>query len=162
MKRRISANEDEIEVIINAHYDEDEKSQTCNHIAIKEDSDGESSSKGLKSTVDELKELNLGTPEEPLPIFVSSLLSSVEEQSYAEILSECRDVFACTYKEMPRLDSKVVIHHLGIRHGVRSIKQSQLVLLSELVPRIEAEVNKLIDAGFIRKTWISSIVPVKK
>jgi len=34
------------------------------------------------------------------------------------------------------------------------------------VPEIEKEVNKLIEAGFIRKvkypTWIANIVPVRK
>lgn len=36
----------------------------------------------------------------------------------------------------------------------------------ELVTQIEVEVNKLIEAGFIREvnhpSWISNIVPVKK
>ncbi|KAL0361043.1 UNVERIFIED_CONTAM: Transposon Tf2-12 polyprotein [Sesamum radiatum] len=67
---------------------------------------------------------------------------------------------------MPGLDPKVAIHHLGIRHGARPVKQSQRVLRPDLIPRIETEVNKFIDAGFIREvkypTWISSIVPVKK
>ncbi|KAL0294848.1 UNVERIFIED_CONTAM: Transposon Tf2-12 polyprotein [Sesamum radiatum] len=67
---------------------------------------------------------------------------------------------------MPGLDPKVAIHHLGIRHGARPVKQSQRVLRPHLIPRIETEVNKLIDAGFIREVkypmWISSIVPVKK
>ncbi|KAL0458500.1 UNVERIFIED_CONTAM: Transposon Tf2-12 polyprotein [Sesamum latifolium] len=43
---------------------------------------------------------------------------------------------------------------------------SRKVLRPDLIPRIETEVNKLMDAGFIRETkyptWISSIVPVKK
>ncbi|KAL0345811.1 UNVERIFIED_CONTAM: Transposon Tf2-11 polyprotein [Sesamum radiatum] len=67
---------------------------------------------------------------------------------------------------MPGLDPKVAIHHLGIRHGARPIKQSQRVLRPDLIPRIEIEVNKLIDTGFIREVkypmWISSIVSVKK
>ena len=35
-----------------------------------------------------------------------------------------------------------------------------------MIPKIETDVNKLVEAGFIREvknpTWISSIVPVKK
>ncbi|KAI3470777.1 hypothetical protein Pfo_027440 [Paulownia fortunei] len=76
---------------------------------------------GVKATVDELKEINLG---------------------------DFKDIFAWSYKEMPGLDPKVAVHHLS------------LVLL------IEAEVNKLIEVGFIREvnypTWISSIVPMRK
>ncbi|KAA0067354.1 uncharacterized protein E5676_scaffold1704G00090 [Cucumis melo var. makuwa] len=50
---------------------------------------------------------------------------------------EYKDIFAWSYKEMPELDSK-----------------------------IEVEVNKLIEAGFIHEakypTWIANIVPVRK
>lgn len=120
VKHRVSANEGEIEVVVNTNYDEDEETHMCNHIAINEDSDGESSENevqeappqledGVQSTADELKVLNLGTPEKPRPILVSSLLSSEEEQSYVEILREYRDVFAWTYKEMSGLDPKVAI-----------------------------------------------------
>ncbi|KAL0453575.1 UNVERIFIED_CONTAM: Transposon Tf2-12 polyprotein [Sesamum latifolium] len=121
---------------------------------------------GVQATVDELKELNLGIIEKPRPIFVSALLSPEEEEQYFKTLGEYKDIFAWTYKEMPGLDPKVAIHHLGIRHGSHPIKQSQRVLCSNLIPCIEIEVNKLIDAGFIREvkypTWISSIVSVKK
>ncbi|XP_075083353.1 uncharacterized protein LOC142167094 [Nicotiana tabacum] len=53
-----------------------------------------------------------------------------------------------------------------IKKGARPIKQAQRRFRLEFIPSIEAEVNKLIEAGFIREvkypTWISSIVPVKK
>jgi len=38
--------------------------------------------------VDELKELNLRTSEEPLPIYVSSLLTPKEEKEYFDLLSK--------------------------------------------------------------------------
>lgn len=67
---------------------------------------------------------------------------------------------------MPRLDAKVVVHHLSIKKGARPVKQAQHRFRPELVPLIEAEVNKLIEVGFIREvkypTWISNIVPVRK
>ncbi|KAL0374253.1 UNVERIFIED_CONTAM: Transposon Tf2-12 polyprotein [Sesamum radiatum] len=52
------------------------------------------------------------------------------------------------------------------RHAARPVKQSQRVLRPDIIPRIETEVNKLNDVGFIREvkypTWISRILPVKK
>ncbi|KAL0361088.1 UNVERIFIED_CONTAM: hypothetical protein Sradi_3793300 [Sesamum radiatum] len=56
---------------------------------------------GVQATVDELKELNLGTTEEACPIFVSALLSPEKEEQYLKTLGEYRDIFAWTYKEMP-------------------------------------------------------------
>uniref|UniRef100_A0A2N9GV74 Reverse transcriptase domain-containing protein n=1 Tax=Fagus sylvatica TaxID=28930 RepID=A0A2N9GV74_FAGSY len=92
---------------------------------------------GGQATVDELKELNLGTTDEPRPIFVSVLLTPAKEKEYLELLTEYKDVLAWMYKEMP-----------------------------ELLPQIEAEVNKLEQAEFIREVqfpkWIANIVPVKK
>ena len=49
---------------------------------------------GGQATVDDLKELNLGTSEEPRPIYVSSLLTPEEESKYFELLMEYKDVFA--------------------------------------------------------------------
>ena len=67
---------------------------------------------------------------------------------------------------MPGLDPKVPVHRLSIKKGVSPKKQSQRRFRLELVPEIEKEVNKLIEAGFIRKlkcpTWIANIVLVRK
>ena len=121
---------------------------------------------GGQATVDELKELNLGTFKDPQPIYISALLTQAEEHEYFKLLSEYKDVFAWSYKEMPALNPKVVVHWLEIKKGVILKKQSQRRLGPELIPEIESEVNKLIDAGFIREvkypTWIANIVPVRK
>ncbi|GAA0146917.1 hypothetical protein LIER_06747 [Lithospermum erythrorhizon] len=49
---------------------------------------------------------------------------------------------------------------------VHDVKQGQRRFHPELVRSIEAEVNRLIDAGFIREvvypTWLSNIVPMRK
>ncbi|KAI5312980.1 hypothetical protein L3X38_042154 [Prunus dulcis] len=121
---------------------------------------------GGQATIDELKKLNLGTNEDPRPIFVSALLNPSKEESYHQLLLEYKDVFAWTYKEMPGLDPKVAVHHLAVKPGVRPTKQTQRRFRPELLSQIKAEVDKLIAAGFIREvkypTWIANIVPVKK
>ncbi|KAA0039307.1 uncharacterized protein E5676_scaffold169G001000 [Cucumis melo var. makuwa] len=121
---------------------------------------------GGQSTVDELKEVNLGTIEEPRPTFISVSLSSEEDGKYMSLLTEYKDIFAWSYKEMPRLDPKVAVHHLAIKPGYQPIKQAQRRFRPELIPHIKVEVNKLIEAGFIREvkylTWIANIVPVRK
>ena len=121
---------------------------------------------GVKSTIDDLKKINLGTLDDPRPVYISALLTSEEEKIYIELLSEYKDIFSWSYKEMCGLDPKVTVHNLVVKCGVRPIKQAQNRFRSELIPKIKTEVNKLIEADFIREvkypTWISSIVPVKK
>nr|GLL29662.1 uncharacterized protein LOC109154689 [Ipomoea trifida] len=70
---------------------------------------------GVRAAIDELKEVDLGTPENPRPIFISTLLSNEDEKIYVELLKEYIDVFAWTYKEMPGLDPKVVVHRLAVK-----------------------------------------------
>jgi len=78
---------------------------------------------GGQATVDELKELNLETKEDPRPIYVSTMLMLKEEKQYLKVLSDYRDVFACSYKEMPSLDHKVTVHNLAIWKVVSHKKQ---------------------------------------
>ncbi|XP_074297818.1 uncharacterized protein LOC141628598 [Silene latifolia] len=99
---------------------------------------------GGQSTVNELKELNLGTTENPRPIYNSALLTKEEEEEYYKLLVEYKDIFTWSYKEMPGLSPKVAVHRLEIKKGINPKKQSQRRFRSELVPEIEKEVNKLI------------------
>ena len=121
---------------------------------------------GVQAIVDELKEINLGTTEEPRPTFISALLTPEEEERYLRLLVEYKDVFSWTYKEMLGLNPSIALHHLAVKKGVRPVKQAQRRFQPELIPQIKTEVNKLIEAGFIREVqypeWIANIVPVKK
>ncbi|XP_070019971.1 uncharacterized protein [Nicotiana sylvestris] len=145
-------------------------SSWCGHISFndgdpQEDEDVEDApaelEEGIKMTVDALKEVNLGTTEDSRPTYVSALLTTDEESTYVELLKEYRDVFAWSYKEMPGLDPKVAVHHLAVKKGARPVKQAQRCFRPELIPSIEAEVNKLIEAGLIREvkypTWIQAL-----
>ncbi|XP_070049336.1 uncharacterized protein [Nicotiana tomentosiformis] len=117
---------------------------------------------GVKTTVYALKEVNLGTDKEPRPTYLSALLEVDAESTYIELLKEFRDVFAWSYKEMPGLDPKVAVYHLAVKNGARPVKQAQRRFRPDLVPLIETEVNKLIEAGFIREdkypTWVSKLM----
>ncbi|KAL0416126.1 UNVERIFIED_CONTAM: putative protein K02A2.6 [Sesamum latifolium] len=121
---------------------------------------------GVKATVDEMKEDNLGNTEDPRPIYTSASLTQEEEGAYILLLHEFKDIFVWSYKKMPGLEPKVVVHHLSVKKGARPVKQGQHRFRPELIPLIETEVNKLIEVGFIREVkypmWISSIVPVRK
>ncbi|KAL0402726.1 UNVERIFIED_CONTAM: hypothetical protein Slati_4302500 [Sesamum latifolium] len=70
---------------------------------------------GVKATVDELREVNLGNTEDPRPIYMSASLTQEEEGAYITLLHEFKDVFAWSYKEMPGLDPKVAVHHLSVK-----------------------------------------------
>ncbi|KAL0313661.1 UNVERIFIED_CONTAM: Transposon Tf2-12 polyprotein [Sesamum calycinum] len=121
---------------------------------------------GIKTTIDELKEVNIYDIENPRPIYISASLTQEEEGTYIALLHEFKDVFAWSYKEIPGLDPKVVVHHLSIKKGACPVKQGQHRFRPELISLIEGEVNKIIEVNFIREVkypmWISNIVPIRK
>ncbi|XP_070040883.1 uncharacterized protein [Nicotiana tomentosiformis] len=163
---------------VSSIMEDDEKLEdvsSCYHISFndgdpQEDEDAKyvppELEEGVKTTVDALKEVNLGTNEEPRPTYLSNLLEVDEESTYIELLKEFRDVFSWIYKEMPSLDPKVSVHHLAVKNGACPVKQAQRCFRPNLVPLIETKVNKLIETSFIHEvkypTWVSSIVLVRK
>ncbi|KAH6763350.1 hypothetical protein C2S52_020783 [Perilla frutescens var. hirtella] len=86
---------------------------------------------GVKATVDELKEVNLGSIDDPRPTYINALLTMEEGESYVKLLREFKDVFTWSYKEMPRLDPKVAVHHLSIKKGARPVKQAQRIEIEQ-------------------------------
>jgi len=83
---------------------EDEEQASSNHIIVRETDDLEAevetaiAPKTLENegqaTVVELKELHLGSEEDPFPIYVSTMLTLDKEKEYFSLISEYKDVFA--------------------------------------------------------------------
>ena len=121
---------------------------------------------GGQATVDDLVEINLGTEDDPKPVFVSALLTEEELPQYKQVLHENKDVFAWGYQDMPGLDPKVAVHRLAVSKDATPVKQSQRRVRPELLPKIEAEIDKLRNSGFIREVkypvWLANIVVVMK
>jgi hypothetical protein len=121
---------------------------------------------GVQLTIDELVEINLKSEDDPRPTFLSTSLTPEERENYREFLMELHDCFAWSYKEMLGLDPQVATHRLAIDPRFRPVKQAPRRFRPELQDDIIAEVEKLINAGFIREMqyprWLTNIVPVMK
>ena len=77
---------------------------------------------GVKITIDPLKEVNIGTDEDPKPTYLSAFLEIDEEVAYMNILKEYRDMFAWSYKEKPGLNPRVAVHQLAVKNCSRPVK----------------------------------------
>ena len=80
---------------------------------------------GNQPTIDELEEINIGTPDDPRPIFISEHLSIKSKKEYHKFLSANRDVFAWSYAEMPGSDPMVAVHKLAVNKDTCPIKKSK-------------------------------------
>jgi hypothetical protein len=76
------------------------------------------------------------------------------------------DVFAWQISDMPGISREVIEHKLDIDLAFKPIKQKERRHTSERRETIRLEVNKLLEAGFIRPvdypSWLANPVLVEK
>ncbi|GAA0139854.1 hypothetical protein LIER_01321 [Lithospermum erythrorhizon] len=113
----------------------------------------------VKITIDELKEVNLGTDDEPRSTYISALLSSKEEMEYVACLKEFIDAFAWTYKEMRGLDLKVAVHHLAVKENIKPGKQAHRRSSGYNQIRIDLENEELIVFQTPKRVYCDKVVP---
>ena len=69
------------------------------------------------------------------------------------LLKEYRDCFAWDYIEMPGLDRSIVEHRLPLKKGFRPFQQRARQMKAEILEEVKKEVEKMLDARFIRPCW---------
>ena len=99
-------------------------------------------------------------------IHVGVTFSPEEIQVYTNLFHEFRDVFVCSYEEMPGIDPSIVVHEIPTYPGAKPMRQCLCPVHPWKFVAIKAEVEKLLNAGFIYPIplteWVSNIVPVDK
>jgi hypothetical protein len=118
------------------------------------------------TSADELEEVDIGPRDKPRPTFISRKLSPELQEPMIVLLKEYADCFAWDYTEMPGLDRSIVEHRLPLKLGFQPFQQRARQMKAEVLEEVKKEVEKMIEAGFIRTCryaeWISSIVPIQK
>ena len=117
-------------------------------------------------TKDYVQKIDLGTPDNPRPVFISKNIKDDELPEYVSFLREFVDCFAWSYAEMLGLDPKIAVHKLNLQENIKPVKQGQRRFRPDVMDKIEQEVQKLKNVGFIREEqhpeWLANIVPVTK
>ncbi|XP_070667874.1 uncharacterized protein [Malus domestica] len=115
---------------------------------------------------DPLEEINVGTADDPWPLFISALLPQQIKDELRALLTEFKDCFAWSYHEMPGLDRTLVEHELRIKPGCKPFRQPAHRFSTEVQLGIKDELIRLLKVGFIRTAryveWLANIVPVLK
>ncbi|KAJ8649214.1 hypothetical protein MRB53_002237 [Persea americana] len=115
---------------------------------------------------DSVQKIDLGTPDNSRPVFISKNIKDDELPEYVAFLHELVDCFAWSYAKMPGLDPKIAVHKLNLQENTKPVKQGQRRFHLDVMDKIEQEVQKLKSVGFIRKEqhpeWLANIVPVTK
>jgi ribonuclease HI len=123
--------------------------------------------KGNNSKEDaEVAECNIGTKENPKFVKLSSSLSKEQRGEYIELLKEFADVFAWTYEDLRTYDTTVIEHKIPLKEEAKPFRQKLRQINPMLLPVMEREVKKLLDAQIIvplrYSEWVANLVPVRK
>jgi hypothetical protein len=82
------------------------------------------------------------------------------------LLREFADVFAWTYKDLKTYDTSVIEHKIPLKEEARPFKQKLRQINPMLLPIMEKEVKKLLDAQIIvplrYSDWVANLVLVRK
>jgi hypothetical protein len=120
----------------------------------------------LQPQPEEVEDCNMGTVDNPKMVKLSKFLSVENKNKYTELLKKYKDVFAWSYEDLKTYDTSVIEHKIPLKPGVKPFKQKLRQFNPILLPVIEKEVKKLLDAKIIvplrYSDWVANLVPVRK
>ena len=97
---------------------------------------------------------------------IETVLPALEKEKMISLLRATQDVVAWKYEDMLWIDRKVIQHRLNINLECKPVMQKQRIFAPERNKAITVEVEKLLDANFIREVfypdWLANMVMVKK
>ena len=115
---------------------------------------------------EELIKIYLREDDPEKTILVGANLSGDIREELTKLLIEFSDVFAWNHSDMPGIDPAIISHSLNVDPSFKPVSQRRRSLNSERNEAVAIEVNKLLEAGFIRKLdyneWLSNVVLVRK
>jgi hypothetical protein len=121
--------------------------------------------KGSTENVD-VTECNLGTEENPKYVKLSSSLSKEKRVEYVKLLKEFADVFSWKYEDLQTYDTNIIEHKIPLKEETKPFRQKLRQINPMLLPIMEKEVKKLLDAKIIiplrYSEWVANLVPVRK
>ncbi|MCO5578895.1 hypothetical protein L7F22_032744 [Adiantum nelumboides] len=100
------------------------------------------------------------------PMYIATDLKPSEETELIKILQAFSDVIAWLYKDLKGVDPAVCQHTIPLRDDAKPSKQRPYSYNDNYVKKIEEEINRLKEVGFIYEIdhteWVSLLVVVPK
>ena len=86
--------------------------------------------------------INLGTEENRKEVKIGASLKANVKKQLIELLKEYADVFAWSYRDMPGLDTNIVVHRLPLKPECPPVKQKLRRTHPDMALKIKEEVQK--------------------
>jgi ribonuclease HI len=109
---------------------------------------------------------NVASEQDPKHVNLASHLSKKQKADYGELLREFADIFAWQYDDLKTFDTEVIQHKIPLNKDTKPFIQKIRSFNPLLLPTMEREIKKLLDARIIiplkYSEWISNLVLVRK
>ena len=114
--------------------------------------------------VEELEEVIIDDSRPEQMTRVATLASWLVRQELTTFLRDNQDVFSWSHEDMPRIDPTIMVHKLNVSPSFSPIRQKKRVFAQEQDKAIVEEVQKLLEADFIREVyypdWLANVIMV--
>ena len=125
-----------------------------------------SKSPRMQANDEEVETCNLGTVVVPKMINIFKFLSVEMKHKYIEMMKKFIDVFAWSYAYLKKYDPTIIQNTIPMKENEKPFKQKLRRINPLLMPLIEKEIKKLLDAKIIVpirfSKWLANLVPVRK
>jgi hypothetical protein len=95
---------------------------------------------------DDTIQCNIGTESEPKYVKLSRILTGEQRSEYVGLLKGFADVFAWTYEDLKTYDTSIIEHKISLKEEAKPFKQKLRQINPMLLPIMEREVKKLLQA----------------
>jgi hypothetical protein len=109
---------------------------------------------------------NIGTESKPKYVKLSKSLTGEQRFEYVGLLKGFADVFSWTYEDLKTYDTSIIEHKIPLKEEAKPFRQKLRQINPMLLPIMEREVKKLLQAQIIvplrYSEWVANLVPVRK
>ena len=103
----------------------------------------------MSPKAEEVEDCNIGTDKEPKYIKIEKVLPEDQKKRYVELFKEYIDVFAWTYEDLKTYDTDIIQHKIPLKKETKPFRQKLRQVNPILLPIIEKEIQKLLNAKII-------------
>jgi hypothetical protein len=105
--------------------------------------------KTWEPAAEERETINMGNDQSKKELKIGTLITPKQRVELIAILHDYTNVFAWSYKDMPGLNTNIVVHKIPLEEGCKPVKQKLRRAHPDTWIKVKAELEKQWNAGFL-------------
>jgi hypothetical protein len=122
--------------------------------------------KSMNDLDDEVLECNIGTDVTPRIVKLGKGMTLAKRKELLAHIKEFKDVFAWSHGDLKFYREDVIQHGIPLKEGAKPFRQKLRQINSKIMPQVQKELQKMVEAGIIEhirySSWMSNPVIVWK